>query len=523
LNGLRALADGPPLDLVVIGGGINGAAIAREAAARGQRTALFEKDDLGFGTTWRSTRLIHGGLRYLEHGDIRLVFESLRERGWLLKTRPHLVEPLEMLLPVLPWTRRPAWQLRAGLAAYDILAFRGGLPRHHSLSAESLQELAPGLSPQAARGFSFFDARAIAPERLALELALEARELGAAIANHARVTAIGQQRGSVSGVRVEQDGVEYWIPARNVINAAGPWVDAVNALLAEGPAPLLGVTRGTHIVFEPALPLGSSAVFSTARSDGRVFFAIPRGPLLLVGTSDVRFDGDPGAVAPTQAEVAYLLAEAQELLPGLGLSVPMIRYAYAGLRPLPITRGGPEAAISRRHILVRHGDTDGPDGLFSVAGGKLSTFRPLAREALDVLGAPGRAQEWPPGPHWDRSWLARQGLNSRSQQALGVYGPAAPGVLELGVAVLCEHSGAVSGQVAWAVQREDARTLSDILMRRTGIAWASCRGLCCCEAAAALVRPLLGWTDAEAQAQLQAYRDDINANLPLPGDVAASA
>ncbi|MEO6397551.1 MAG: FAD-dependent oxidoreductase, partial [Tepidiformaceae bacterium] len=187
---LETLAAGPPLDLAIIGGGINGCGIAEEAAARGLRVALFEADDFGFGTTWRSTKLIHGGLRYLEHGDVRLVFESLRERAWLLKTRPHLVKPQRFILPMLPWTRRPAWQLRLGLAAYDLLSLYRAVPSHRKLKDGRLHELASALPEETRGGFTFYDARVIAPERLALEMALEARQQGAVIQNHARVARV---------------------------------------------------------------------------------------------------------------------------------------------------------------------------------------------------------------------------------------------------------------------------------------------------------------------------------------------
>ncbi|MGH2633952.1 MAG: FAD-dependent oxidoreductase, partial [Tepidiformaceae bacterium] len=166
---LAEAAGGEPFDLVVIGGGINGCAIAEEAAARGLRTALFEATDFGFGTTWRSTKLIHGGLRYLEHGDVRLVFESLRERAWLLRTRPYLVKPQRFVLPMLPWTRRPKWQLGVGLSAYDLLALYRGVPAHRRLSDRTLHEMAPFLPDETSGGFTFYDARVIAPERLCLE------------------------------------------------------------------------------------------------------------------------------------------------------------------------------------------------------------------------------------------------------------------------------------------------------------------------------------------------------------------
>jgi glycerol-3-phosphate dehydrogenase len=510
---LPELASGPPLDLAIIGGGINGCAIAREAASRGLRVALFEADDFGFGTTWRSTKLIHGGLRYLEHGDVGLVRESLRERAWLLRTRRHLVRPQRFVMPVLPWTRRPSWQLRLGLTAYDLLGLGGGLPRHRHIGENRLRELQPSLAPEAHHGFTFFDARAIAPERLALELALEAREAGAAVFNHTPVTAVATAEGQVSSVTVRANEHVHEIAAKAVVNAAGPWVDCVRSLAGDGQRPMLGVTRGSHIVIEPPHGVTRDAVFSTAKSDGRVFFAIPQDRLLLIGTTDVRDSGDPGEVAPTDGEVEYLLAEAQLLLPGEQLTHEHIRYAYAGLRPLQRDPGGPEAAITRRHSVIDHALQGGPKDLYSVTGGKLSTFRPLAAEVANQLGARKTA----PRPHRDDTWidlLRNAPLDPDAREHVSRYGPALANVLTGGQDVICEHSGAVTGEVLHAVEREMATTLADILMRRTGIAWAACRGLCCHQRAAELAAVRLGWHSEEAERQVRDFEEQVAYHLP---------
>lgn len=246
---LAELAGGPPLDAAIIGG-INGTAIALDLARRGLNVALFEQDDFGFGTTWRSTRLIHGGLRYLEHGDVRLVFESLRERAWLLKARPYLVRPQRFILPVLPWTRRPAWQLRAGLTLYDMLALyracprtgasggsgTGGDARAHAGRGQRLRLLRrPHPQPGTARAGDGAGGAAVGRR---------------ARANHATVTGIGVEGGRVRSVEVECEGTRMMLAANLVINVAGPWVDAVNRLSNERAPELLGVTRGTHIVVE---------------------------------------------------------------------------------------------------------------------------------------------------------------------------------------------------------------------------------------------------------------------------------
>ncbi|MGE3075450.1 MAG: FAD-dependent oxidoreductase [Dehalococcoidia bacterium] len=512
---LSELADGEPFDAVIIGGGINGCAIAEECAARGLRVALFEATDFGFGTTWRSTKLIHGGLRYLEHGDVRLVRESLRERAWLLETRPYLVTPQRFVLPMLPWSRRPGWQIRIGLAAYDLLALYKGVPGHRRLGRQRINQVAPQLPPEAESGYSFFDARVHSPERLALELALAAERTGAYIENHAPVTAIRGENGSVTGVEVGQGNETHFVPAKAVINAAGPWVDAVNQHGGLPDVELLGVTRGTHIVLELPQPLGRDAVFSTAKSDGRVLFAVPQNGLLLFGTTDERFEGEPSSLRPTTDDIEYLLREARELLPGFNIAREHVRYAYAGLRPLQRVSGGPEAAITRRHVVINHADHGGPQGMHSLVGGKLSTFRPLAREIAKLLNAPNaRSQNnESAAPGW-RAILKSSALELRQKRHLRIYGAAIEEVIALGSERICEHSGAIEGEVRYTVRNEHVTTLADIMMRRTGISWSSCRGLCCDETVAAIAAEELGWKAAERKRQLKSFRAELDFHLP---------
>lgn len=513
---LMAISSGPPLDAAIIGGGINGCGIAEDLAARGLRVALFEKDDFGFGTTWRSTKLIHGGLRYLEHGDVRLVFESLRERAWLLRAMRHLVRPQRFVFPRLPWTRRPAWQLRTGLALYDLLARDHAVPGYRKISRTAALGLAPWLSPEARGGFTFFDARCLAPERLALELALAARGHGAIIANHTPVRRIMAHEWRVEAVEVEHGPERFAIPARAVINAAGPWVDSVNAH-ADAPAPaLLDMTRGTHIVVETEAPVGKEGIFSTARSDGRVIFAVPQDGLLLIGTTDLRYEGDPGAIRPTSGEVDYLLAEAEALLPGLGLGRRHVRYAYAGLRPLQRLKEGPEVALTRRHIVTDHARQGLARGQFSVTGGKLSTFRPIARELAERLEA-GPRLEPEPGAGNGRQWfndLKAAPLTLITKEHLRRYGTALEPVLAGGSDVLCSHSGAIAGELVHAARTEAAVTLADVLMRRTGVAWAACRGLCCHREAARTLAPLLGWDKEREAEEVRSFEAAVDYHLP---------
>ncbi|GBD23258.1 Aerobic glycerol-3-phosphate dehydrogenase [bacterium HR29] len=512
---IEELASGPPLDLAIIGGGINGAGIFAEAARAGLRVALFEAEDFGFGTTWRSTKLIHGGLRYLEHGDVRLVVETLREREWLLRTRPHLVEPLRFLFPLLPWTRRPRWQIHLGLAAYDLLAWRRSLPGHQRLTAAALAERFPALADEQRGGFAFSDARCWAPERLALELVLEGVEAGGFAFNHTPVTGIITAGGRVTGIVVRSPGGgECALPARAVLNAAGPWADAVRELAGErGERPLLDLTRGTHIVVPAEGPLPRYALISTARSDGRVFFIIPQRDAYLVGTTDVRHQGDPGDVRPTPEEVEYLVAEAQALAPGLGVTRERVAYAYAGLRPLRRSGKGPEGDISRRHELVDHGRQGGVRGLYSATGGKLSTYRALGRELLERLGVrPAAEPAAPPAAP------PAEAPHPRLLQ----YGGRLAAVLAAGREELCSRCGLLAGEVRHAVRTELAVTLSDVLLRRTGAAWSVHRAVECAPLAAAVMAEELGWDEGERERQLAAFRADLARHLPTPDEIAAT-
>lgn len=513
---LDELAAGPPLDLAIIGGGINGAGIFAEAARAGLRVALFEAEDFGFGTTWRSTKLIHGGLRYLEHGDVRLVAETLREREWLLRTRPHLVEPLRFLFPMLPWTRRPRWQIHLGLVAYDLLAWRRSLPGHQRLRPDELAARFPGVSSLQRGGFAFSDARCWAPERLTLELVLEGIEAGGAAFNHTPVTRILTAGGRVTGVGVRApDGRELTLGARAVLNAAGPWADAVRELAGDGgDEPLLDLTRGTHIVLRAEGALPRHALISTARSDGRVFFVIPQRDSYLIGTTDVRHEGDPGSVRPTREEVAYLLEEAAALVPSLEATAERVAYAYAGLRPLRRSGKGPEGAISRRHELVDHGRQGGVRGLYSATGGKLSTYRALARELLMRLDT-RPAPELPPP--------ALASLHEAPHPRLRQYGARLAAVLAAGRGELCSGCGLLDGEVRHAVRAELAATLSDVLLRRTGAAWSPDRAEGCAEAAASVMAEELGWTPAERERQLAAFRADLARHLPTWAELAAES
>lgn len=514
-------------DLIVIGGGINGAGIARDAALRGLSVLLLERNDYGFGTTWRSTKLIHGGLRYLEHREFRLVFEGLHERATLLRTAPHLVRPLEFLVPVFRRGRYGPHTIRAGLVLYDLLSTGKRLPNHRSYSREGVAALEPSVNGSDIRGgFTYFDAQVPYPERLCLENVLDAVRNGAVACNHIEVTGLLTASGRVQGVRARDDetGTEHEFEANVVVNAAGPWVDLV-LRRAGRVSHQIGGTKGSHIVVDFQGHGPSRAVYAEAGADGRPFFIIPWNGLHLVGTTDSRFSGDPATVRPEEAEVEYLTREVRRVLPGAPLPPESILYAFAGVRPLPRTRDGREGAITRRHFIHRH-DSERMAGLFSVVGGKLTSYRALAEEAVDLIAAGLQRRLRPcittrrplvpgaPPPGDDRLTLHLSsilGANAGRVLALARLEPAL-------ARPLCPHGPDIVAQAVHAVRNEGARTVADVLLRRTPAGWNRCRGVDAAPAVAGVLAAELGWGHCTEEAAVAAYRTEVDATLvPLGG------
>lgn len=477
-------------EIIVIGGGINGLGIAADAAARGLSVLLVEKGDLGGGTTSTSSRLIHGGLRYLQYGELSLVHESLRERGLLARQRPHLVRPIQLLIPTYRGLEPPRWKLAAGLTLYNVLARDPLFPAPAVLSPHRTREREPGLSAERLTGgFLYPDGQVEFPERLCVELARAVGEGGGEVRTYSQVTGLLCEGSAVVGVAVRDmlTGEEWEARAPLVINAAGPWVDAVNRLLRTPPPRLIGGTWGTHVVL-PLRPEGPRGpLYSSARKDGRPFFILPWDGRLLVGTTDVRFEGDPGQLQVQDWEVEYLLDETNLLFPGCGYTPADVQYTTIGVRPLPASDQS-AGAITRRHFLVDHGVKHGIPGLASIVGGKLTTYRSLAEEAMDfavrqVRGAeahlPCTTRNLPPGP--DLAALeqeARRALAALRLPAEGaprlarLYGARFSEVLELVsrqpelAQPLYTGGTALRAEAVYTIQREGARTVEDVLLRR---------------------------------------------------------
>lgn len=369
-------------DVIIIGGGINGAGIARDAAMRGLKVLLIEKGDLGCGTTSASTRLIHGGLRYLEHFEFGLVRESLRERETLLRIAPDLVRPLAIAIPIYKQSKRGRLTIRAGMILYDLLSRGKSLPRHRMLSRAETLERWPGLNPEDLVGSAlYYDAQVEFPERLVVANVVSAREFGAEVLTHTRVTNFTVADRKVSGVEfVSEDGQRQFAEAGVVINAAGPWIDQV--LEPVNSPKLIGGTKGSHIIVPEFPGAPANAIYLEARSDGRPIFIIPWNKLYLIGTTDVRFEGDPDEVRCELWEIDYLLSETNLALPRAGLTRESILETYSGVRPLPVANDKDEQSITRRHFIREHPQLP---NLLSIVGGKLTTYRSLAEECVDLI------------------------------------------------------------------------------------------------------------------------------------------
>ena len=468
-------------DVIVIGAGINGAGIARDAAMRGLKVLLIDKGDVGGGTSAGSTRLIHGGLRYLEHFEFGLVRESLRERETLMRIAPQLVRPLPIAIPIYEQSQRGRATIRAGMIAYDLLSWRKSLPRHRMQSAaETLREL-PGLNRKGLVGSAvYYDAQVEFAERLVVENALAAVAHGATLLTYRRVSALVSEGGLVRGVELDTDKADQ-VRAKVVINAAGPWVDKLQDQR------LIGGTKGSHVVVAPFAGAPKSAVYAEAVSDCRPFFIIPWNRNYLIGTTDVRFVDDPDRVGTESWEIDYLLSETNRAFPDARLSREQILFTYSGVRPLPYTTDHDEQRITRRHFLREHPQFT---NLISVVGGKLTTYRSLAEECVDlVLRKLGRP--------FTRSETANVPLpDSRAKD-----------VSELAARLGTDE---FSAEIVFAFRKEFATTLADCFLRRTMTGLNADLGLSRLQTAVNAGKQFLGWTDERAQREVENYGAEIS-------------
>jgi glycerol-3-phosphate dehydrogenase len=531
-----ALAENPraPLEsqhfhVVVIGGGINGVAVARECARAGKRVLMIEQNDFASGVTSRSTRIIHGGLRYLEHGELGLVRESLRERERLLRERSHLVHPMHFLLLLNEKSQRSALKVRAGLWLYRRTA---GKQSGRKAGEMELKQLERALD--AGHRWSFFDyedAQCEFPERLVAEWLTEAIAAGAVARNHAEALAVDVAHGRAHGVLVRDhiSGRDERVDASWIINCTGPWADRMcQRSSIRTSKPLLGGVRGSHIVLPRFSGSPSAAVYAEG-VDGRPMFVIPWNDQILAGTTEVADSGDPARAVPSADEINYLVRSVAQLFPKARISAQNVKHAFAGIRPLPYSPDNNPSAVTRKHILHDHID-DGAGRMVSAIGGKLTTASALARECARKIGirvsepdaviaGPGRALD----PMLDEAVLEIARIGAVSEETargmLEWHGKRAADIARMALvsaelrAPICPHTSHVIAEVVEAYRRECAVTLGDVLLRRVPVALGPCWSESCSREAALRIGAVLGWKEQTMGANLESFETERAAFL----------
>ncbi len=515
----------------MIGGGITGAGVARDAAMRGLRTVLVEQNDLGSGTSSRSSRLVHGGLRYLETGDLRLVLEANQERRVLLRIAPHLVWPLPFLFPVHRGDRVSLWRLGVGMWLYDLLALFRNVRTHRMLGKRAVLEAEPMLRERGlVGGARFYDAQCD-DARLVLATARSAIHHGALVANYTGVLGLERTAGRVVGAQVEDrlTGERAVIRANVVVNATGPWSDRVRTLEDAGAAPLLQPTKGIHVVVERSRIDHREGIVFTSPIDGRVLFILPWGNLSYIGTTDTEATEPPDRLGTSADEIVYLLRSANARFPNARLGLEDVRATWAGLRPLLADRNGRTASSrSRDHAIVQ-----GSGGMISVVGGKLTTYRAMAREVVDRAmrelrfrggrprGAEARTDEeaLPGGEAADLTTFRDRGLEigvlpESVEHLLRHYGTEAAGIYNLGGGdrrllrrILPPHP-AIEAEVLHAVRRELAQTVEDVLVRRLHLYYEHPeRGIPAARRVAELMGREKAWDEARIEHEARRYEE----------------
>ena len=520
-------------DVVVVGGGVNGAGIAWEAALRGLRVLVLEKGDIGSGTSSWSSKMIHGGLKYLEKYDVPLVRESLREREWLLQAAPHLVKELRFIIPFYKENAHSPTILGLGMVAYEALSFDKSLQRFSMFTRDKLLQREPGLNPEGLTGGAIYsDAQVNYAERLSWEITEAAIRAGAQVLTHCRVTKLGVQNGKVVSVDFHDEigGGDHTVPAAAVVNAAGPWIDDVWSNAEELRLPRMnGGTKGTHLVVDP-FPGAPKDAFYYESEDARPMMVIPWMGRYLLGSTDIRFEGDLDMASATPDEYEYILHETNKVLPGAELTIDDVHYSYTGIRPLPYVDANDVADITRRHDIRQ---LPGSDGLYTLVGGKLTTFRQVGEDFGDLLmkrfglkrksvthklPLPGGGQ---PDAAKIRAGIAGSGLPKATVDRLvSQYGSAAPDVAAFITGsderreVIDEEFGLTVGEVEWAITHEEAYRLADVIARRTMIGLENDLGRRVIEPVADVCARVLEWSDDRRAAEIAAYQHYLTRFIP---------
>jgi len=472
-------------DLLIIGGGINGAGIANIASQQGMSVALVEKEDFASGTSSRSTKLLHGGLRYLENFEFDLVKESLRERYIQWKSIPYLVKPMRFIIPVYKGDKRPLWMMKLGVLLYDLLSGKYVVEKHSNLTVEEVVAAIPGIKREGLVGGVTYSDCQMDDARVCLENILSAREKGAHIANYVQAVKflkVATQLTAGAEIKDLLSGQTMTIKAHHVVCAAGPWtndllqLDAVSTTAKHR----VRLTKGVHIVYKDKI--SETALLLQAGKDNRVFFVMPFGEHSLIGTTDTDYTTSPDHVEIEKEDIEYLLTETSKFLPNANLRRENIVTTFAGLRPLVFAKGNP-SKLSRNHIIEKN-----TSGTIYVMGGKYTTYRHIAQQCVEEIldRKLDLGMEYPLyGSEPSSVDIAELGERCSVSDALlnylfSKYGNRAADILQLVEKdkklsePLCACSPAIKAQVVYALQNEMAVTADDIIWRRLSISFAYC-------------------------------------------------
>ena len=512
-------------DIAVIGGGIIGTGIARDAALRGVKTLLIEKDDFASGTTSRSSRLIHGGLRYLKLFEFHLVRQDLHEREILLHIASHLVKPYPFIIPMN--TLYCNVFIRLGVPLYDLMSYDKSIPSHKYLTKGESLEMAPELENLngLTSSYIYYDCQAPYTERLAIENVISASEHGAVIINHTGLAGFIRNGNDISGIKVQDNitGDVYNINTSLVVNATGHWVDCVRDLMHNQPESTVRRTKGIHLITRK---LGDQALVLFSNIDNRLFFIMPWREYSLIGSTDTDYHGDLDRVSANKADVEYMLKSSRQVYPGL--NTEDIYYTTAGLRPLAHIGGEKPSQVTREHKLLDHKSRDGIEGMITVLGGKITAYRAVAEDAVDMVcrklktkavcqtadtplpGAPAVSVQ-------NIEQTAREtNINVETIKHLAdIYGSRYTEIIKLVkdnsnlAEPLCPHSKDIMAQVKYAVEQESALHISDFLLRRGSAGTSLCQGLDAVDKVAGQMGNILGWSEREKQSQVAEYSAQI--------------
>jgi glycerol-3-phosphate dehydrogenase len=523
-------------DLLIIGGGVVGTGIARDASLRKLSVVLAEQEDLSSGVTSRSSRLIHGGLRYLDTYDFGFVYKDLKEREKLLRTAPHLVHPLKFVVPNYDRSAYQRFRLKAGMILYDLLSSGKTLPSHQMLSSRKMAETEPSLLRDGLQGGAiFYDCQAPFIERLCVENAIAASEKGARILTHSRVVKVEKdpsEQINISTIEDARTGKRFSVRSRLVVNAAGPWVDDVVSRLsshAETGAKIR-MTKGVHVMIPK---INSNAVVLYALSDQRLFFVIPWLGYTLIGTTDTDYSGSPGESEATPEDERYLLNESARFIPGIA-NQPVL-FSYSGVRPL-VRKGTKESEseVSRNYKIVTDSGT-----IISVLGVKITSFRIASKEVVDLVtkklerSAPCTTDSEPlPGGRGILNFgefeanqsakLTGMGLDEdQAHYLLNIYGSRVDRLIEITgsrseqLDRICPKNPDITAEIFLAVKEEFAETISDFLLRRSMIGFSRCHGLDCVETVAKIMGDLLKWDSQKIKREIEDYKAALNHQLKI--------